>query len=108
VAGTPAYMSPEQAAAKLNQIDTRTDLYSLGVILYRLLTNEFPHELSGTRLEVLRRIAEEEVRRPRQVTKAMDKEAGDLPGRDGPRLQPRFAMLVGYRPGILGDWACGG
>jgi hypothetical protein len=44
------------------------------VILYRLLTGEFPHELTGTRMEVLRRIAEEEVRRPRQFAKAVDKE----------------------------------
>ncbi|NQT83664.1 tetratricopeptide repeat protein [bacterium] len=73
-AGTPAYMSPEQAAGKLDQIDTRTDVCALGVILFRLLTGKSPHDLSGSRYEVIRRIAEEEVRRPREITKDVGRE----------------------------------
>ena len=73
-AGTPAYMSPEQAAGRLDEIDTRTDVYSLGVMLFALLIGEYPHDLSGSRGEVLRRIAEEEVRRPRKLDPKLDKD----------------------------------
>ena len=42
ILGTPAYMPPEQARGEASKVDGRSDIYSLGVILFQLLTGELP------------------------------------------------------------------
>ena len=68
IVGTWEYMSPEQAILNQLDVDTRTDIYSLGVILYELLTGKTPLDLKSLKPEALeerlRRIREEEPSRP--------------------------------------------
>jgi serine/threonine protein kinase len=68
IGGTPEYMSPEQAQLNQLDIDTRSDVYALGVLLYELLTGTTPIDRKrlgqGALFEVLRIIREEEPPRP--------------------------------------------
>jgi WD40 repeat protein/Tfp pilus assembly protein PilF/tRNA A-37 threonylcarbamoyl transferase component Bud32 len=65
VLGTPAFMSPEQAGGESHKVDGRTDVYSLGAVLYQLLTGELPFR--GNARMLLYQVRNDEPRPPRSL-----------------------------------------
>ena len=101
--GTPGYMAPEQTEASAQDIDTRADVYSLGVILYELLTGCLPFDMKQWQkqplLEVLRQIREDDPPRPSTMLITEAKTATENAGVR--QAEPR--QLAGLLKGDL-DW----
>ncbi len=70
--GTPQYMAPEQAEGKMSDIDVRTDVYALGVILYRILTGTHPYPVTGRVTEILNNIVEAQPMKPSSLLRHLD------------------------------------
>jgi WD40 repeat protein/Flp pilus assembly protein TadD len=65
IIGTPAYMSPEQARGDSRSVDGRCDVYSLGVVLYQLLTRELPFR--GSKAMIVHQVIHDEPKPPRSI-----------------------------------------
>ena len=100
--GTPRYMSPEQIELPSDQIDTRADVYALGVVLFELIAGEPPYErhmTDGGLPKLLRSIREEESTRPSTRLSQQRKDGVEIAAK---RRTDRAALLAQVRGDL--DW----
>jgi serine/threonine protein kinase len=105
--GSLSNMSPEQAAAKPDLIDVRTDVYALGVMLYHISTGQDPYDVTGPVLSVLQNIQGAEPTRPSKIIRKFDRdiEAILLTALAKDRAQ-RYQSVAGLQ-GDIENWLAG-
>ncbi|MHC4600255.1 MAG: serine/threonine-protein kinase, partial [Planctomycetota bacterium] len=96
VLGTPSYMPPEQAAGRTSEVDERSDIYSLGAILYEILTLRPPFE-GPTQLHVLSQVLKGDpvspLERATQVRRSLHPDVDVDPGRPTPDLHDQVRKV---------------
>ena len=79
VAGTPAYMSPEQAEGRIDLVGTHSDIYTLGAILYEILSGNQPYS-GNSAMEIVEKV--KSTRPPSLLTTSTEQQPISLPGVD--------------------------
>lgn len=102
--GTVPYMAPEQARTDAGAVDARSDVYALGVVMYKLLTNEFPYPVSGSLVEVVRHIT---VTPPVPPRRRWSEGQGVHNSEPMPVILVGWGVIAGRRPMGKTTWVAG-